>query len=244
MPAALREALAVLLPVDCAGCGLPDHALCPACRPALRARPARSPLADGTPVVSALRYEEVVRRVLLAYKEQGRTGLARSLAPALGDAVGEAAMLAVAVPHPGELELCAVPTSGRSRSRRGYRPLTLLLRRAGLREAGVLREARATGGFGLPGLAGLLDITGIPGTGRRHREQKSLGRAERAGNLAGAFAARGRLDGRSFLLVDDILTTGATLFETARAVRAAGGTVVSAATLAFTPRRHPAASAP
>lgn len=64
---------------------------------------------------------------------------------------------------------------------------------------------------------------------------RPLGRAI----AAGALAARRPLTGRRMLLVDDVMTTGATLAEASRAVRAAGGCLVGAACLAEVPRRFP-----
>jgi ComF family protein len=53
--------------------------------------------------------------------------------------------------------------------------------------------------------------------------QVGLGREERAGNLRGAFAADARLvAGRTVVLVDDVVTTGSTAAEAARALAAAG----------------------
>jgi orotate phosphoribosyltransferase len=50
--------------------------------------------------------------------------------------------------------------------------------------------------------------------------------------------ARGALDGRTFVIVDDVVTSGATIGEAARAIRAAGGQVDGAVALAFTPRNR------
>ena len=76
---------------------------------------------------------------------------------------------------------------------------------------------------------------------RRLADQSTLGHRERAANLSGAYAVRGggaaELQGRMVVLVDDVVTTGATLAEAARVVRAKGGLVVGAATLAATQRR-------
>jgi ComF family protein len=65
-------------------------------------------------------------------------------------------------------------------------------------------------------------------------EQAGLSRAARARNVAGAFAVRDerRVRGRRVLLVDDVVTTGATVSACARALRAAGAAVVVVAALA------------
>jgi ComF family protein len=68
---------------------------------------------------------------------------------------------------------------------------------------------------------------------RDTRSQTELAREARADNVRGAFAARVRLENASVLLVDDVLTTGATLAECAAALQAAGADSVVAATVAL-----------
>ena len=67
--------------------------------------------------------------------------------------------------------------------------------------------------------------------------------SSRAANLAGSLSVPGRLvalvAGRPVVIVDDVVTTGATLTEAARALRAAGAEVVAAASVAATSRRTP-----
>lgn len=205
---ALRDARALLFPVDCAGCGAPDRGLCDDCAALLRpaVTPRRTP--GGLVVHTALRYEAEIRRVILTFKEEGRTDVARHLSWPLGEAIR-----AALAEHPAAL-LVPVPASRAGYRRRGFDPVQLLLRRTGLRFDRMLVPARTTG------------------------VQKSLGREARAENLRDALAARGGVAGREVVLVDDILTSGATLDEAARAVSEAGGTVVGAATMAFTPRLH------
>lgn len=69
--------------------------------------------------------------------------------------------------------------------------------------------------------------------------QSSLGRAQRLQNLQGAFAVEpGRaaaLRGQRVLLVDDVMTTGASLYSAAAVLRAAGAAHVSAVVVARTP---------
>lgn len=208
--AALLDALSVLVPVDCAGCGVPDRALCDSCRLQLVTSLYSQRLSDGTVAVASLRYDGVVRRSILSFKENGRTDVGRACAAPLADAV-TAALHATATTGPVELAL--VPTSRTSYRRRGYDPVRLLTRQAGLRAP----------------VSALVNL-------RDRAAQKSLDREARVDNLAGSMRAVRTLTGHRFLLIDDVTTTGATLVEAARALRAAGAEVIAAATLAYTPR--------
>lgn len=209
---AARDALSVLFPIDCAGCGARDRALCPECRALLSDH--RAPfaaeqyLADGTRVVSALRYERQCRSMILAFKEEGRTDVARALSWPLRSALTLAASTSGAA-----VEVCVIPSSRHANRRRGYSPVELLTRAAGFRVARVLRHTSVT------------------------QEQKALDRLQRSTNLQSSLTAA-HVAGRTFILVDDVVTTGATLREAARALRQGGALVHSAATLAFTPRRN------
>ncbi|QNO37006.1 ComF family protein [Protaetiibacter sp. SSC-01] len=207
---ALLDAVALVLPVACAGCGADGRELCDACRARLRAaEPVRTVAPGGIRVFAGAAYGDLVQRVVLAAKD-GRTGLATPLAGLLTAAV------ALAVDDeavPDAAEACAIPSSRAAFRRRGYDPVRLVLARAGIRHVRVLRPARP------------------------HRTQKGLARDDREANLRGVHRARGPLDGRVFVLVDDVVTTGATLAEAARAIRHAGGEVVAAVAIAATPLR-------
>jgi ComF family protein len=202
---AFLDALAVLSPVECAGCSEPDVALCDDC--GLQLEPAVTPrtLEDGSTVYTALRYEGVVRHTVLAFKEGGRTDVAKPLGRCLAAAIIRAAQ--------PDAEFLLVPTSREAWRRRGYDPIGLLCRKAGYRYAKLLLHNRTT------------------------VSQKTLGIEERTKNLHGSISSRRSLDGRKFVLLDDVVTTGATFVEAARAVTAAGGEVVGRAALAFTPRQ-------
>ncbi|TDD81223.1 ComF family protein [Actinomadura rubrisoli] len=76
---------------------------------------------------------------------------------------------------------------------------------------------------------------------RQVADQAGLTARERAANLAHALEVdpRTHIAGRQAVLVDDVITTGASLTEATRALRAAGAEVVAAATIAATPLRKP-----
>jgi len=213
---AALDAWAVLAPVECSGCGGGDRALCPDCRLAL-APDLRQTERHGVPIWAALDYAGVPRRVLAAFKDAGRTDAARALSKPLAAAV--TAALAHVPEARGPVQLVTIPSSPRAWRTRGYHPVDLLLARAGLRPTVRLRQVR--------------DVA----------DQVGLGLVERSRNKEASLRAPGPLDGRSFLIVDDIVTTGATLLEARRAVLEAGGAVPALAALAETRRRFPATSA-
>lgn len=99
---------------------------------------------------------------------------------------------------------------------------TARLRRRGYNQALELGRA----------LAGLLALRLAPGAARRTRdtrEQTRLDAAQRRGNVRGAFAVdAAAVRGRHVALLDDVITTGATMAELAAAVRAAGATRIEA----------------
>lgn len=188
--AALRSALALVSPCDCAGCGRADVELCSECSGRLAPSPVESALPDGTPMRTALVYGGAVRDVILAFKQSGRHRLARPLGPAMASAL-----------EPwGDAMVLPVPSSTAGRRRRGYEPVELLVRAGGgllcrprlriLRSSGtqkgrsVSQRAAARRGSmrGSPRLAGLRVVVAddVTTTGA------SLFEAVRAARAAGA----------------------------------------------------------
>ncbi|HWD62068.1 MAG TPA: phosphoribosyltransferase family protein [Humibacter sp.] len=214
IPSALRsavlDAVAILAPTNCSGCGAPDRTLCESCAAALRPAVATLDL-DGLVVAFAHRYDGVVRSVLASYKDGGRTDAASRLAPSLSAAI-DVALRAVG-PSSAPVRLVTVPSSRAAFRERGYSPVELLLKHCGLRAEHALRASRQAA------------------------DQAGLSAESRRLNRAGWLEARGRFAGEPVVLVDDILTTGSTLLEARRALEEAGAVVVSAAVLAHTPKR-------
>jgi len=220
LPSLLAEALGVVLPDRCAGCAAEGPVLCTDCSRALHAaEPMLVRPRHGGAVHAAHPYEGVARAALLALKESGRTDLASPLATSLAGA-----LRAALPPGDAPVPVVPVPASAAGDRRRGYRPVELLLRRAGLQPTRLLR-ARADAGA----------------------QQKNLDRAGRAAARDDAYAvlpAGQRMRRTGVLLVDDVVTTGATLAAAMAALESAAIPVLGRAVLCTTPERIPSTSAP
>jgi predicted amidophosphoribosyltransferase len=202
------EVAAFVLSASCAGCDEPGALLCERCRCDLLARPMRTRTPEGMPVAAAFAFDGVVARCVRRVKEDGQTFLARPLGRALGEVVR-----GMTADHP-EAIVVPVPTRAAAFRRRGYRVPELLMRRAGFRPVRLLVPAR------------------------RVADQRGLDLEQRKRNVAGSMRARHAGAQRDVILFDDVVTTGATLDEAARALKVAGFRVIGAAALAATPRRR------
>ena len=162
----------------------------------------------GLPIVAAGAYAGALRAALIAYKERGQ----RDLAGPLGELLSGAVALG-----PADL-LVPVPCAARVARARGGDHVLRLARAAARRSAGrVMTPLRLA---------------------RPVQDSAGLGLRDRATNLRGAMAATDPPHpGAGAVLVDDIVTTGATLREAARALAASGWTVRGAAVVAATERR-------
>ena len=158
-------------------------------------------------------YEGPAKGMVTALKYSGRRRMAATMAR-LAWKDGGPAMDAVA----GLACVVAVPLHRARMAARGYN-----------QSAELAREIGA--------LAGLAFAEGVLERVRDTRPQVGLKRAERRDNVRDAFAVArgGEVAGKAVLLVDDVMTTGATLEEGARALRTAGAEEVRALCFARDP---------
>lgn len=242
--AALRDFFYLVMPAECAVCGMEDHSLCAECAAAIRRRTAVPFRAEATadalvgvlgeaqlPVVAAGDYRDALSAAILAFKNHGRTELAPVLSRGLARSL-EAALATEGHPPAGggPVLLVPIPSTGTGWRRRGYDPVALLLR-------AMLREGRLPAGTLVAPVLGIR--ARLPW---RRRHQKGLGRSARRRNVRNTMKIRGcgvsgfplqaKPNGQRAVLVDDVLTTGSTLREAAETLGKSGLFVVAAAVLA------------
>ena len=224
--AVLTPLVSLALPSTCVGCRRARGPICPTCRTTIdtvgsggAARVWPDPVPAGLPPTWATtRLAGTVRLALTAYKDHGRRDLTGDLAALLALSITRAR----GAPDQ-DLVLVPIPGSARAVRRRGDRPLEALTLAAAQLLPGSVRVVRA-----------LEPVRAVA-------DQSGLDHVQRRTNLEGALAvvpsAVSLLAGQRLVLVDDIMTTGSTLCEGARALGAEGHRP-RAACVAVTTRRR------
>lgn len=217
---------ALIWPTECLGCGAPDRDLCDACVHTLRAAgEVLEGSAGSWPVFAAGRYSGVLRAVLIAFKHEGRHAVLGELARQLHGPLS-AALASGCGPEPPLL--VPVPSRRAQERRRGVRHVELLLRRTlrdaarhgtPLRRAPIVRALRP-----LPGRVGQVGLSAA----------KRLANARRVAVRTGAVR---RIRDREIVLVDDIVTTGATALAACETLERSGARVLAVVCLGTVVRR-------
>lgn len=213
-PSLTEALLGLFFPPRCLACGEAaplGQLFCPLCRARLPKDYCRRSLeleeGGPLPVVSVLAYDAGFRKTLHQLKFQGQKALARPIALLMAEAAGA---------H-GQAFDCVAYVSMYPKDRRGR----------GFDHSRLLAKHTAAQ-LGLPLSDALVKV-------RKTKTQHELDRGERQKNLRGAYQCREDMTGRAVLLVDDIVTTGGSLTECARALKAAGAARVCALCAADTP---------
>jgi predicted amidophosphoribosyltransferase len=210
--------LDLILPLECGGCGAPGTRWCDACAielsvPADRPHVINPRVDPQAPVFALGRYAGARRQVILAMKEHGRGDLVAPLSRALAIGVHRLMVWGM-VETP--LTIVPAPTRRSAARRRGGDPVTRIARSA------------------VTAVPGRPEITVVQALRMRAfaRDSVGLGTAARERNIAGRVLLRGARPRTEVVLVDDVVTTGATARESVRMLRAAGVRVAAVLAIA------------
>jgi predicted amidophosphoribosyltransferase len=203
----MRSILDLVLPNRCAGCDAPATAWCAECAGALKVRPVPRP-GLGAAAYALAGYEGAPRRLVLAYKEKGR----HELSVPLGRAFAHALPTIRAGPY------VVVPAPSRPSAARARYGQHMTTAARACAAALVHAGHRAS-------VSPVLRLSG------RARDSVGLDQDARVANLSGRLRCAGPAP-RSAVLLDDVITTGATAAACVAALRHAGTEEVTV--LAFT----------
>jgi predicted amidophosphoribosyltransferase len=187
---AFAELSQLIFPSRCFGCHNLGPSICSVCRSSWHPHYYKTKI-DRLTVHSSLLYTPTASRIILAAKESGVKGADELLIEAIIHALDKV------ISKNALYRLVPIPSSKAAQRHRGRSFVVDLVSQISERT-------------GIP----MIDCLQLS---RRVRDQSGLHRNERASNLAGAFTLSSRARGE-LILIDDVVTTGATLREAARAV--------------------------
>jgi ComF family protein len=210
-----EELLNLLMPNPCCGCKRLGAILCENCHDALVGAP-RLVVRGNLAGWAFCDFGDQVSKILNAFKEDGQTRVAATLAAKMSPLLSH-----FSIPEfdGAAVVLVSVPSRSSSFVKRGFVPAQVLARQlakqSGLRSVGALKLIRAVD------------------------DQAGLGVSERRTNMAQSMRAKFSLLGYRILIIDDIVTTGATILEARRALEIAGAQVIGFLTFAETMLKTP-----
>lgn len=223
------DVLALVWPTSCVVCARADRELCAECREHLRVTCSTvyEHHGIGVPCYALGPYDGALRDVLVAYKHGGAFGLSRLLGRLLATPLREAC---VAVDR-GPPVIVALPSRAKRVRERGYRHVDELVKvamRVG-RIAAPRRRLLRT----LPGRTGQVGLEAA----ERERNAQRVDVLRRFRRRTWRGVEHAPLGDTPVILVDDIVTTGATLRAAIATLEREGATVVAAVALCVTSRR-------
>lgn len=202
--------LDILFPRSCLGCGKAETTLCFACLADVKA-----PIDNLPAYIHALyTYKHpLIKKSIWKLKYNYTHDLARVFGSRIRDAILEDVSEG-ALPSAREIYLIPIPLASRRMRERGYNQTKLL--------STAIRSTDTSGA--------LLDGTALlKRNDMRVRQSHTKGKRERLKNIVGTFYATRALSPRAhYILIDDVVTTGATIEEARRVLMEAGARKVTA----------------
>ena len=210
----MKSLAELIFPSRCIGCSQLGISICSICRknwhPHIYKRGLKV-LGNDYPVISSIEYSPIASRVLMKSKESNHIAADQLLIKAIAHS------LQYFLKKYGSGDLVAIPSRISATRKRGRNFMQEITRSVANLES--------------------LEYQELLHHKRAVRDQSQLNSQQRLSNVAGAFSAKtnlaaaaGRGNTEPLIIVDDLVTTGATLAEAIRALRTAGFTVIGAVT--------------
>jgi ComF family protein len=196
--------------VDCVICNTPPKQICDRCAKTLPLKTRQVYRLGLPPGLACADYSKQIPTLVKEFKNQGSIELARVMAQSMAKALADD-LAGTPTDRPHSVALVPAPSRPIANRQRGYKPAKLLASQVAV----LLRAAGTTA-----------SVHDVLAAGRQVKDQAGLNSSERKQNLAGHMRLDSgvslRLEQQRLVLIDDVVTTGATLLEMSRVLGEAG----------------------